>query len=87
MCMGAAIQARIGRLVYGCPDPKGGAVESLHALHADPRLNHRIAVTRGIEAERARARARLLPRTAAHAASLRRAAVVGIPPGEVREPG
>jgi tRNA(adenine34) deaminase len=55
MCIGAAIQARIGRLVYGCPDPKGGAVESLHALHADTRLNHRIAVTRGVEAERARA--------------------------------
>jgi tRNA(adenine34) deaminase len=55
MCIGAAIQARIGRLVYGCPDPKGGAVESLHALHADPRLNHRIAVTRGVEAARARA--------------------------------
>jgi len=55
MCVGAALQARIGRLVYGCADPKGGAVESLHALHADPRLNHRIAVTGGVESERAAA--------------------------------
>jgi len=52
MCMGAAIQARIARLVYGCADPKGGAAGTLFDLASDPRLNHRIAVTPGVaEAE------------------------------------
>jgi tRNA(adenine34) deaminase len=52
MCMGAAIQARIARLVYGCADPKGGAAGTLFDLASDPRLNHRIAVTSGVaEAE------------------------------------
>jgi len=48
MCMGAALHARIARLVYGCADPKGGAAGSLFDLAADPRLNHRIAVTAGV---------------------------------------
>lgn len=51
MCMGALIQARIQRLVYGCPDPKGGAAETLYRLGDDERLNHRVAVTGGILAE------------------------------------
>ena len=45
MCCGAAIHARLGRLVYGAPDPKGGAVRSLYRLLDDPRLNHSVAVT------------------------------------------
>ncbi len=48
MCMGAALQARIARLVYGCADPKGGAAGTLFDLAADPRLNHRITVTAGV---------------------------------------
>ncbi|MFQ5903917.1 MAG: nucleoside deaminase, partial [Candidatus Binatia bacterium] len=48
MCVGAILQARVSRLVFGCLDPKGGAVESLYSLCEDPRLNHRPAVTRGI---------------------------------------
>jgi tRNA(Arg) A34 adenosine deaminase TadA len=48
MCMGAALQARIARLVFGCTDPKGGAAGTLLDLAADPRLNHRIAVTSGV---------------------------------------
>ncbi len=48
MCVGAVIQARIAHLVYGCVDPKAGAVESLYRLCEDPRLNHRLPVTRGI---------------------------------------
>jgi len=55
MCMGAALQARIARLVYGCADPKGGAAGSLFDLAADPRLNHRIAVTSGVAADACRA--------------------------------
>jgi len=48
MCVGAILQARISRLVFGCADPKGGAVESLYRLCEDPRLNHHPAVTRGV---------------------------------------
>lgn len=52
MCCGAALHARLGRLVYGADDPKAGGVRSLYRLLDDPRLNHRIAVTAGVrEAE------------------------------------
>jgi tRNA(adenine34) deaminase len=54
MCMGAAIQARIARLVYGCADPKAGAAGSLYDLAADRRLNHVIVVQVGVEADLAR---------------------------------
>lgn len=52
MCAGAIVQARIERLVFGCPDPKGGAVRSLYEVCDDPRLNHRVAVTEGVLGER-----------------------------------
>ena len=48
MCSGAALHARIARLVFGASDPKAGAVGSLYRLHDDPRLNHRMAVTAGV---------------------------------------
>ncbi len=48
MCAGAIVNARVGRVVYGARDPKAGAVESLFAVLADPRLNHRPEVTRGV---------------------------------------
>lgn len=51
MCVGAIVQARMERLVFGCLDPKGGAVESLYQLCSDSRLNHRLPVTGGILAE------------------------------------
>jgi tRNA(adenine34) deaminase len=51
MCAGAMVLARIDRLVYGASDPKAGAVGSLMDLSADPRLNHRFAVERGLRAE------------------------------------
>ena len=51
MCCGAALHARVTRLVYGAADPKTGAVESLHRLLDDGRANHRIAVTAGVRAE------------------------------------
>ena len=51
MCAGAAVLARIGRLVYGCDDPKAGAVRSLFQIADDVHLNHRIEVTSGILAE------------------------------------
>lgn len=52
MCTGALIHARVRRLVFGAPDPKGGACVSLYRLPEDPRLNHRLEVTGGVrEAE------------------------------------
>lgn len=52
MCTGALIHARVRRLVFGAPDPKGGACVSLYRLPEDPRLNHRMEVTGGVrEAE------------------------------------
>jgi tRNA(adenine34) deaminase len=48
MCAGAMVLARIDRLVYAASDPKAGAVGSLMDLSADPRLNHRFPVERGI---------------------------------------
>jgi tRNA(adenine34) deaminase len=48
MCAGAILQARVGRLVFGNEDPKGGAVSSLYSLLEDGRLNHRVEVTSGV---------------------------------------
>jgi tRNA(adenine34) deaminase len=48
MCAGAMIQARIARLVYGCPEPKGGAVRSCFAVFDHPKVNHRVEVTEGV---------------------------------------
>lgn len=54
MCLGAALQARIARIVYGCADPKAGAAETLYRLGDDARLNHRIACEGGVLADEAR---------------------------------
>jgi len=54
MCMGAAINARIARLVFGTVDPKAGAAVSLYNLAEDKRLNHRIEVISGIMEEECR---------------------------------
>ncbi len=51
MCAGAIVQARVARLVYGCDDPKAGAVRSLFQIADDPRLNHRAEITGGVLAE------------------------------------
>jgi tRNA(adenine34) deaminase len=48
MCAGALVNARIKEVIFGCPDPKAGALSSLFTLGADPRLNHRFAVTPGV---------------------------------------
>ena len=50
MCAGALVNARIVRLVFGCPNPKAGAVTTLYQIASDPRLNHRIAITEGVRA-------------------------------------
>ena len=58
MCAGAIVNARIPRLVFGCLNPKAGAVRTLFALCEDPRLNHRVEVTGGVLAEECGARLR-----------------------------
>lgn len=53
MCAGAIIQARIGRLVYGADDAKGGAVRSCFSVLDHPQLNHRVEITSGLLADEA----------------------------------
>ncbi len=48
MCMGAAVLARVERIVYGATDLKAGAAHSLYRMGEDPRLNHRIEVVGGV---------------------------------------
>jgi len=48
MCAGTMVNARLGRLVYGCRDSKGGAVESLYTILGDKRLNHQVEVAAGV---------------------------------------
>ena len=50
MCAGALVAARLGRLVFGAADPRGGACGSLYNLCSDPRLNHAVPITRGVRA-------------------------------------
>jgi tRNA(adenine34) deaminase len=51
MCAGAAVLARVERIVYGAIDPKAGAVGSLWDVVRDRRLNHRPEVLGGVLAE------------------------------------
>ncbi|MEW6569978.1 MAG: tRNA adenosine(34) deaminase TadA [Nitrospirota bacterium] len=48
MCAGAMVNARLGRLVYGCKDEKAGAVDSLYNILSDKRLNHQVEVVSGV---------------------------------------
>ena len=48
MCMGAIVHARISKLVFGTGDPKWGAAGSLYNFAEDVRLNHRVAITKGV---------------------------------------
>ncbi len=48
MCAGAVIHARIGRVVFGARDPKGGAVVSGGRVFADTRLNHCVEFAGGV---------------------------------------
>jgi tRNA(adenine34) deaminase len=51
MCAGAVVNARVGRVVFGCSDPKAGAALTLYQLCSDPRLNHRAEVIAGVRAQ------------------------------------
>ena len=48
MCAGAIVLARVPRVVFGTADPKAGAAGSVLDVLAEPRLNHRPAVERGV---------------------------------------
>jgi len=48
MCAGAAVWARLERIVYAAPDPKAGAAWSLYNIPQDRRLNHRVELTEGV---------------------------------------
>src|SRR6185295_16579203 len=48
MCAGAIVNARVSRLIYGCDDPKAGAVRTLYRICEDERLNHRVQIESGI---------------------------------------
>jgi tRNA(adenine34) deaminase len=48
MCAGAIVLARVGRVVYGAPDPKAGAAGSVLDVLGEPRLNHRPEVAGGL---------------------------------------
>jgi tRNA(adenine34) deaminase len=51
MCAGAAVNARIARIVFGCADPKAGYCGSLGDVPRDARLNHRCEVEGGLLGE------------------------------------
>lgn len=51
MCAGAILQGRLRRVIFGCLDPKAGAVRSLYRLCEDQRLNHQVPATAGVLAE------------------------------------
>ncbi len=56
MCAGAIVNARIARVVYGCTDPKAGAVRTLFQIADDQRLNHRAEIVAGVRADECAAR-------------------------------
>jgi tRNA(adenine34) deaminase len=48
MCMGAIVHARISKVVFGTGDPKWGAAGSMYNFAEDNRLNHRVAIAKGV---------------------------------------
>lgn len=51
MCAGAAVLARLDRIVYGAADPKAGAAWTLYNIPQDRRLNHRVDLVDGLMAD------------------------------------
>jgi tRNA(adenine34) deaminase len=58
MCAGAIVAARVRRVVYGCPDPKGGAAGSVIDVFGSEAVNHRVEVEGGVLAAQASAQLR-----------------------------
>jgi tRNA(adenine34) deaminase len=55
MCVGAMIHARIGLVVFGAAEPRGGALISAARAHETPGLNHRLSVLGGVLEDECRA--------------------------------
>ena len=55
MCAGAVVHTRLARVVFGAPDPKGGAAGGALNLLQFPTLNHRCDITTGVRLEECRA--------------------------------
>lgn len=55
MCAGALVQARMGRVVFAAPDPRGGAAGGALNLLQFPGFNHRCEITHGVLEDEARA--------------------------------
>ena len=54
MCAGAIVLARLRRVIFGCPDPKGGGAGGLFNILQNPALNHRCELTAGVKLEECR---------------------------------
>lgn len=54
MCAGALSLARIDRVVYGCTDPRAGAMGSRYTIHNDSFLNHHMICVPGVLEEECR---------------------------------
>jgi tRNA(adenine34) deaminase len=54
MCAGAIVHVRLRRVIFGCPDPKGGAAGSMINLLQMPQLNHRCLITAGVREDECR---------------------------------
>ncbi len=54
MCAGALVMSRVSRLVYGCPDSKAGAAESLFNIVDNKALNHQVQTVAGVCEEECR---------------------------------
>jgi tRNA(adenine34) deaminase len=54
MCVGAMIHARIGLVVFGAPEPKAGALQSMIRAHEVPGLNHQLSTMGGVLADDSR---------------------------------
>jgi len=54
MCAGAVVHVRFRRVIFGCPDPRGGGAGGLFNIVAHPSLNHRCEVTSGVRYDECR---------------------------------
>ena len=54
MCAGAIVHVRLARVVFGCPDPKGGGAGGLFNILQSPGLNHRCEITPGVRLDECR---------------------------------
>ena len=69
MCAGALVMSRVERLVYGSPDFRAGAVESIFNVVQHPALNHRLMVTAGVRQDECAAEMQAFFRKRRHSAT------------------